>query len=239
MKRFSFALIAMLLLSPGLGCAADKTVSGDLVYQQDFAKADALGDFVFASPEDFRRVKVGDRWAMEYGNDSRKSEYKPPHRSPLYIGLIRDIKVASFRLEYDVQQRSQTGNHRDHCVFFNFEDPANFFYTHIAKKSDPHAHQIMNVDDAPRKAITKKGTDGYDWASMDQWHHVKVIREADSGLIAIYVNDMDTPIMTTHSKAHDIGYVGFGSFDDLGRVSNIKLWAPKVIRENAPFFKQK
>lgn len=225
-----------------IACAAEKSNVPDgyaLVYQQDFADEDSLGDFRFASPDDFRRVKVGDRWALEYGNKNRKSSYKPPHRSPYYIALLNNRKLGSFVLEYDVQQRSVTGNHRDHCVFFNFVDPANFYYTHIAKASDPNSHQIMIVDDAPRTPITKKGTKGHDWAEMDKWHHVRIERDSDTGTIAIYVNDMTKPIMTATSKVHGPGFVGFGSFDDLGRVSNIKLWSKDTTQADCAFFKAK
>jgi hypothetical protein len=240
MKRFTFAFVAVLLLSPAIGCAAEKTdARGKLVYQQDFSKADSLGDFAFASPDHWKRVKIGDRWALEHENAAKAKTYEPPYRSPYNIALIDGLKVGSFTLEYEAQQTSKEYGHRDSCVFFNFKDLSHFYYTHIATKSDPNAHQIMIVKDAPRKPITKKGTDGFDWGPVDKWHHIKVVRDVESGLIAIYVDNMDEPIMTTNDKTYTMGFVGFGSFDDTGRVTNIKLWSNNVEQGKASFYKKK
>ena len=240
MKRYTLACLAVLLLSPAFGCAAEKTdARGDLVYQQDFSKADSINDFVFASPNHWKRVQVGDRWALEHENAATAKTYEPPYRSPYNIALIDGLMVGSFTLEYDAQQTGKEYGHRDACVFFNFKDLSHFYYTHIATKSDPHAHQIMIVKDAPRKAITKNGTPGFDWGEVDQWHHIKVVRDVDSGLIAIYADNMDEPIMTSEDKNFTMGFVGFGSFDDTGRVTNIKLWSKQIEHGKASFYKKK
>jgi hypothetical protein len=34
--------------------------------------------------------------------------------------------------------------------------------------------------------------------------------------------------MTATDKTFGWGYVGFGTFDDTGRVSNVKIWAPEM-----------
>ena len=35
--------------------------------------------------------------------------------------------------------------HRSLCLFFNYVDPAHFYYVHFGKEADPHANQIFLV----------------------------------------------------------------------------------------------
>jgi len=207
------------------------------VYTQDFSDAASAGEFVFASPAHWKRVQVGDRWALEH--EHAGAAYKPPHRSPHNIALIATHRFGSFVLEYEVQQTSRAYGHRDACVFFNVVDPANYYYAHIATKSDPHAHQIMLVDDAPRKAITRQGTSGFDWGAKEMWHKVRIVRDLESGRIAVYVDDFDKPIMQAEDKTHGLGYIGFGSFDDTGRVTNIKVWSKDAEAKRCEFFERR
>ena len=152
----------------------------------------------------------------------RQSKYKPPHRSPLNIALLKDIAVSDFVLEVDVQSTGKDGPHRDMCLFFGYQDPAHFYYVHIAKRADDHANQIFLVNDAPRKKISSKSTPGTPWD--DRWHHVKVVRTVADGKIAIYFDEMKTPIMTATDRTFAWGRVGLGSFDDSGN------WADFVLR---------
>lgn len=207
-----------------------------LVYQQDFSDESSLNDFVFASPAHWKRVKVGNRFALEH--EHAQSAYQPPHRSPHNIALIAGHQFGSFVVDYDVQQTGREYGHRDACVFFNFVDPAHFYYTHVATKSDPHAHQIFTVNDAPRTKITTKGTDGFEWGDVEIWHQVRLVRDLESGAIKVFVDDMDTPIMEASDTTHGWGYLGFGSFDDTGRVTNIRVYANEVRNIDAPFFKK-
>lgn len=209
----------------------------NLRFEEDFENETSLERFVFASPEHWQRVRAGDRWALEHRHAA--SAYQPPHRSPHNIALIADQKVASFVLEFEAQQTGRDYGHRDACVFFNFIDPKHYYYAHIATQSDPHAHQIFTVNDAPRTKITTIGTSGFDWGPVDRWHKVRVVRDLPSGLIEVYVDRMDEPILRASDATHGAGYVGFGSFDDSGRVTNVRLYASDAQQERAPMFKRK
>jgi hypothetical protein len=205
-----------------------------LRFQEDFADEAALDRFEFSSPEHWQRVKVGDRWALEHRHAG--SAYQPPHRSPHNIALIVGQEFGSFVLDYEAQQTGRDYGHRDACVFFGFVDPAHYYYTHIATQSDPHAHQVFIVNNAPRIKITDAGTEGFDWGPVDRWHHVRVVRDVGSGKIEVYVDQMDEPIMRANDMTHGNGSVGFGSFDDAGRVTNIRLYSPDAPADRAPVF---
>jgi hypothetical protein len=151
----------------------------------------------------------------------KKSDYAPPHRSPHNIALKQGPEVSSFVLDVDVRSTSRPYDHRSLCLFFNYEDPSHFYYVHLGQKADPHANQIFIVNDAPRTKISTKTTDGTPWD--DEWHHVRVKRDAESGLIQVFFDDMETPVMEATDKTFTSGTVGIGSFDDPGQFDNVKL----------------
>jgi hypothetical protein len=47
---------------------------------------------------------------------------------------------------------------------------------------------------------------------------------------------MNVPIMVAHDKTFEAGYVGLGSFDDTGKVDNVRIWAPSVQNKPAQIF---
>ncbi len=249
MKRLP-ALLATALLLHGLllplsAVAEDIPKDYKLIYSQDFSNDKALEDFVFSSPNVYSVVKAADgRKALHHGKGEKgkpetHNNYKPPHRSPYNIALLATHKFGSFVMDLEMQQTGHEYGHRDGCLFFNFVDPANFYYSHIATKSDPRAHQIMVVDDAPRTMISDFTTKGHDWKKPTDWHKVRLVRDLDSGKIEVYVNDMKKPIQTATDKTHGAGYIGFGSFDDEGSVTAIKIYAKDAKQEKASFFKPK
>ena len=135
--------------------------------------------------------------------------------------------VGDFVLTVKVKSTNTTaGGHRDMCLFFNWRDPANFYYVHLGKRPDPHSSQIMIVDDAPRKMITKNKSPGIPWDN--EWHDVKIVRDTKSGTIEIYFDDMDKPMMIAEDKTFTTGRVGLGSFDDNGCWVDFKLYGKKV-----------
>jgi hypothetical protein len=153
------------------------------------------------------------------------SSYKPPVRSPLGISWIKDLDMTDFVLEVRLRQTGQEYAHRDLCIFFGRQDASHFYYAHIATKSDANANTIHLVNGAPRVSISKERTGGTDWGSG--WHRVRVVRKTDSGLIQVFFDDMEKPIMAAEDKTFLYGGIGLGSFDDTGDFDDIRVWGKK------------
>ncbi len=236
MKRFLpivvSATLPLLLLTgscgePPCGCGEDsdpaETEAGP-AYVQDFATEAVLEELQLTDPEAWDWSDEGGVTSLELLG---KSEYSPPFRSPHSIALIDELLVADFDLDVDLMQTGREYGHRDMCLFFGFESPSRFYYVHLASQPDPHAHNIFLVDDAPRRAISPVGEKGIDWGE-EIWHHVRIERRVESGTIRVFFDDMETPVLETVDKTLSWGRVGFGSFDDSGRVARLRVSAPEV-----------
>ena len=170
-----------------------------------------------------------DAWSLNktdsgtaFGLNKRVSDYKPKVRSPHNIALLRGVEVADFVLTFRVRSTKDTGNHRDCCVFFNYQDDTHFYYVHCGQRPDPHSGQIMIVNDAPRLALTEnKNNTPWD----DEWHTVKLVRDTTSGKIEIYFDDMQKPHMSVVDKTFGEGKIGIGSFDDMNEFDDVRVYA--------------
>jgi hypothetical protein len=225
MKKSLLALVALsvtLHFTAGTPAAEGVPAGYELVYEQDFDSPAALNDFRFTDP---RAWKLGDREGDGTLELHGGSKYSPPHRSPGNIALLSTLQLESFVIEAKLLQTGREYGHRDMCIFFGFVDPSKYYYAHIATRTDPHAHNIFIVNQAPRTKISTKTTQGVQWG-QNVWHRVRVARDAKDGTIRVYYDDMGTPIMEATDRNFPTGYVGFGSFDDTGMVDSVKIWAP-------------
>ena len=87
-------------------------------------------------------------------------------------------------------------------------------------------------------AIATEISKGVTWG-QDAWHKVRVERKAGDGTIKVYYDDLSKPIMVGEDKTFGSGYIGFGSFDDKGKVDNIKIYTPSVESKPTVFFQAK
>ena len=203
-----------------------------LLYEQSFDGETALKDFVFTDPKAWKVAKDEKGAALEL---LTQSQYQPPVRSPVNIALIADKIFSDFILEADFIQTGREYGHRDMCIFFGMKDPAKFYYVHIATAADPNAHNIFIVNDKPRINIAKETTKGVNWG-LGIWHKVHLERKLADGGIRVFFDDMTKPIMLAEEKTFGAGYIGFGSFDDTGKVDNIRIWGPSVETKAPDFF---
>lgn len=219
---------AALCWSPVTTIAADRPANlpanYKLLYAQSFDRAAALQDFAFTDPKAWKFAQTNQTAALEL---VRQSKYKPPFRSPVNIALIADKVFGDFVLEADLKQTGREYGHRDMCLFFGVQDPAHFYYVHIATAADPNAHNVFIVNEAARKNFATKTTKGVNWG-LEIWHKVRLERNAAAGTIKVYFDEMRTPIMEAEDKHFTTGAIGFGSFDDTGMVDNIHIWGPSV-----------
>ena len=225
MKVHILAFALVLAAQHASLAAEDHIPSGyKLLYEQKFEEPDALKGFQMTDPAAWKYSREEKGGALEL---AAQSKYKPEVRSPVNISLIKDKVFGDFIMEVDLIQTGREYGHRDMCLFFGFQNPKQFYYAHIATKADPNAHNIFIVNNEPRKNIAKTTTTGVNWG-LNIWHKVKLERKVSDGSIKVYFDDMTIPIMVAEDKNFGPGFIGFGSFDDTGKVDNVKIWGPEL-----------
>ena len=235
MKSLSlFAAVALAAASSSMAAEKIPGVPDDyrLLYQQDFLEQSSLADFAFTDSNAWKVVEADGKHALEL---HQQSKYNPVHRSPFNIALLSGQKIGDCVIEAQCLQTGKEYGHRDMVFVFGLQSPTQFYYAHIATKGDDHANNIFIVKDAPRVKIAKETNEGNNWG-LNVWHKVRVERKASDGTIKVYFDDMSKPIMVAEDKTFGAGWIGFGSFDDTGRVTNIRVWGKEAIAEKAPAF---
>lgn len=205
-----------------------------ILYEQNFEKPDVMRQFVMTDPAAWKLSGDADNRSLELFTQSK---YAPKVRSPFNIALIADKWFGDFTLEVELLQTGKEYGHRDMCIIFGAQSPTRFYYVHLASKADPNAHNIFIVNEAPRKNFASKTTAGIDWGN-EKWHRVRIERLASEGTIKVYFDNFSTPIMIGEDKTFDKGAIGFGSFDDTGKVDNVKIWGPMVESRKTAFFER-
>jgi hypothetical protein len=203
-----------------------------LVIEESFAQPDSLSKMRFADPADWVHQTTDGGFI-----ENTAWTYAPPYYSPHALAIFPNLKLGAFIMELEIQQTNPSGGHRDFCPLWGMESPARYYYAHIAQAHDAAAHNIHIVLDADRTAITQLFTAGFDWG-MSEWHKFRITRGA-AGEMAVYADGGADPILTATDTRLGAGYVGFGSFDDKGRVRNVKVWAPSSEAVPATFFETK
>jgi hypothetical protein len=222
--------LLLTLLTCAISLAAAELPAGyKLLHEEKFDDAKSLERFQMTDPNAWKFVSTNDAHGgmMEL---TQQSKYAPAVRSPVNIALIKDKVFGDFILEADFIQTGKEYGHRDMCIFFGFQSPTNFYYTHMATAADPNAHNVFIVNGAPRKNFAKETTKGVNWG-LGVWHKVRLERTNADGMIKVYFDDMTKPIMVAEDTTFRLGGIGFGSFDDTGRVDNIKIWGSSPLPE--------
>ncbi len=118
---------------------------------------------------------------------------------------------------------------RDVIIVFGYRSDAEYYYVHLSTDNAIYPHNgifIVNntdrqrIDDQWNEALSK----GAPPAITDEdWHRVRVVHCADSGEIAVYLDGSQTPLMTAKDTTFRSGRVGFGSFDNIGRLRDLTV----------------
>ncbi|HEY6424062.1 MAG TPA: hypothetical protein VIY28_12605 [Pseudonocardiaceae bacterium] len=121
-------------------------------------------------------------------------------------------------------------NGRDVIIVFGYRSATQYYYVHLSTDNTIYPHNgIFVVNNADRRRIDDQWNEarslGAPPAITDaEWHRVRVKHCADSGEIAVYIDGAQAPLMTAKDTTfHAGGRVGFGSFDDFGRLRDLTV----------------
>lgn len=149
----------------------------------------------------------------------RPFEYAVLEKGPEFGSVRVDARV---RLDTPVEV-----SNRDVVIVFGYRSPTEFYYVHLSSDNTIYPHNgVFVVDNADRLRIDDQwnGSVGARPAITDaRYHWVRVRHCADTGEIAVYVDGAREPLMTATDTTFDSGRVGFGSFDNVGRMRDLTV----------------
>ncbi|XZE19079.1 hypothetical protein SH449x_004389 [Pirellulaceae bacterium SH449] len=227
LNRTRVVFVTLVLLTPfvkdvgpfvSTSQAQDEMRGMPLVFADDFESG--RGKWVTTDDASWDLVEADGNHTFSI--NKRVSDYTPKHRSPHNIAWIKDLELASFAIKFRVRSTLDTGNHRDCCVFFAKQNADQFYYVHLGAKPDPASGQIMIVNNAPRSPLT---TNEKPVPWDDKWHEVMIVRDAKSGLIEVFFDDMDEPLMQCKDTTFQKGGIGLGSFDDRNEFDDVRIYS--------------
>ncbi|GAB3143295.1 hypothetical protein GCM10027290_19510 [Micromonospora sonneratiae] len=117
---------------------------------------------------------------------------------------------------------------RDVVIIFGYQSDTQFYYVHLSTDNTILPHNgIFKVDNADRERID------YQWNGRSRgappaivdadWHSVRIRHLPATGEIAVYLNGAKDPLMTARDHTFTAGRVGFGSFDNIGRLRGLAV----------------
>jgi len=222
LNRIALAIAVCLSLT-AFSSAAEELDGLPLIFSDDFEQgADHW------APTDAKAWKITEMEGRGKVYDLfQHSDYKPPHRSPSELSLLKDIVVGDFVLLIKARNTAfKAGGHRDCCIFFGYQDDEHFYYAHQGLVRDAISNQLLKVDKGPRKPIGKTNA-GSPWGD-DDWHQIKLVRRVKDGTIELYFDDMEKPAKSAVDKDFAWGRIGLGSFGDTVQWDDVKLYGQKV-----------
>lgn len=225
-RLFVFGLC--LVAAPGFCRAAEPApdlLGFPLVLHDDFETGDPATRWEASNPKAWKLVEQD---GNKVWSQFQHLVTETPVRSPFNRSVAKDVVVGSCVLDVRLQSTARDYPHRSLCLFFGYQDPAHMYYVHLGQKTDDHANQIFIVNNEPRKKISTRTTPGTPWDN--QWHHVRVVRNVETGSIEVFFDDLEHPVMTAVDKTFTWGQVGIGSFDDTGNFDNVLVYGQRVSR---------
>jgi len=154
---------------------------------------------------------------------------RPGPRRPFeYAVLTGGPTFGSVRIDGQVRLDTPVAvSNRDVIIVFGYRSDTQFYYAHLSSDNTIYPHNgIFVVNNADRLRIDDQwnGSRGAPPAIRDaRFHDVRVVHCAGTGEIAVYVDGSTRPLMTAVNTTFNSGRVGFGSFDNVGRLRRLNL----------------
>ncbi|MEU5878867.1 PQQ-dependent sugar dehydrogenase [Spirillospora sp. NPDC047279] len=158
------------------------------------------------------------------------AERPGPRRPFEYAVLTAGPVWGSFQLDAEVRLDTPVEiTNRDVILVYDHRSDLEFSYAHLSSDNTIYPHNgIFTVNNADRlrlddqwNAVRSRGAAPA--VTDTAWHKVRLRHCADTGETAVYLDGSRTPLMTAVDTTFASGRVGFGSFDNIGRVRDVRI----------------
>jgi hypothetical protein len=195
-------------------------------------EADQAADFAVVVPRAAGHWDplTNSKWDFQGGTAimTERGTAPPGPRRPFEYAVVTqgpELGSLSYAAEVRIDE-PVTRNDRDVVLIWNYQSPTRFYYAHLSQDNTIYPHNgIFVVDNADRRRIDDQwnGTNLGAPPAIDDtdWHDVRLDYDARTGRVEVYVDGSSEPLMTATDTSYSGGRVGFGSFDNYGRVRDV------------------
>ena len=209
----------LLFVAGLLAAVSPLAAAGEGRWSVDF-EGGSLDGWSLAVPADWKIVD-------DHGNHVLRLDKAGPvgakPRRPVKFALWEPGCVASFDLEVRVKRDPILQTEGDVLVIFGFQDKLHFYYAHLSSDDGNVAvhNGIFRVNGGDRERIA--GTGARPALPDENWHRVRISRNAQSGEIKLFLDEDAEPRFQVTDRTHGFGLVGLGSFDNTGEFDDLRL----------------
>ncbi|GLZ31036.1 hypothetical protein Lesp02_32250 [Lentzea sp. NBRC 105346] len=162
---------------------------------------------------------------------AREGAERPGPRRPYeYAVLQKGPAFGSVRIDASVRLDTPVEiSNRDVIIVFGYRSDTEFYYVHLSSDNKIYPHNgIFVVNNADRKRLDDQWDEPRSVGALPAvtdaaWHDVRVKHCAATGEIAVYMDGSSAPLMTAVDTTFSSGRVGFGSFDNIGRLRDLRV----------------
>lgn len=145
-----------------------------------------------------------------------------PIRRPAALAILKSEPLADFTYSVEVRSTAPVDLAvRDVQLVIDYRSSSQFYYIHLAAKTDAVHNGIFLVNHADRRRLDEPTSRA---RIVDQaWHRVRLERNSTTGTIAVFIDDDKTLALSATDKTLTSGRVGVGSFDETGEFRAIQV----------------
>ena len=144
----------------------------------------------------------------------------PGPRRPIQFAVAQTPDYGDVTVEVDVRPLQKSL-----IVVFSYRDAAHFDYAHLSTDTamkEPHHNGVFHVYGGERVRVSSpEGPSAF--ARSGQWYHVKLVHEAKSGSVSVFVDGHSVAALHAVDLSLPAGKIGLGSFDETGDFKNLKV----------------
>jgi len=208
-----------LVLVPGLSVAGAFHVDSDITLKPQISERRGLVDFDLDGNGGWK--VVGQTLVLE-----KAGVPEGKIRRPAALAIVKSDPLTDLTFSLDLRSTAPVDLAvRDVQLIFGYQSPSQFYYVHLAAKTDGVHNGIFLVNNADRRRLDEPTSKA---RLLDQqWHHVRLERKTADGRIAVFFDHDKTPALSTTDRTLTWGRVGVGSFDETGEFRTIEVTGTK------------